>query len=59
MSMEEKIQLVRILEDQGVFQIKGVINQVALLLGVSNFTVYNYLKKIRAANSIPAANILT
>lgn len=58
MTMEEKIQLVKILEEKGVFQIKGVINQVALLLGVSNFTVYNYLKKIRAANSIPAANVL-
>lgn len=56
MSKDEKIELVRILEEKGVFQIKGVINQVALLLGVSNFTVYNYLKKIRAANSIPAAN---
>lgn len=58
MTMDEKIQLVRILEENGVFQIKGVINQVALLLGVSNFTVYNYLKKIRAANSIPAADVL-
>jgi len=58
MSMEEKIQLVKILEENGVFQIKGVINQVALLLGVSNFTVYNYLKRIRAANSIPMASVV-
>ena len=58
MSMEEKIQLVKILEDKGVFQIKGVINQVALLLGVSNFTVYNYLKKIRAAHSISVASVM-
>ncbi len=58
MSMGEKIQLVKILEEKGVFQIKGVINQVALLLGVSNFTVYNYLKKIRAAHNIPSANAL-
>lgn len=50
MTTDEKITLVRILEEKGVFQIKGVINQVALKLGVSNFTVYNYLKKIRAAN---------
>jgi len=58
MTMEEKIQLVSILEEKGVFQIRGVVNQVALLLGVSNFTVYNYLKKIRAANAIPAATVL-
>ncbi|MFH2128758.1 MAG: PAS domain-containing protein [bacterium] len=58
MSMEEKVHLVKILEEKGVFQIKGVINQVALLLGVSNFTVYNYLKKIRAANRFTAVDVL-
>lgn len=48
MSTEEKTLLVKYLEDKGVFQIKGVVNQVALKLGVTHFTVYNYLKKIRA-----------
>ncbi len=47
MSTEEKIRLVSELEKKGAFQIKGVVNQVALRLGVSNFTIYNYLKKIR------------
>ncbi len=50
MSTEEKINLVRLLERKGVFQIKGVVNQMALQLGVSSFTVYNYLKRIRAEN---------
>jgi predicted transcriptional regulator YheO len=57
MSTEEKINLVRILERKGVFQIKGVVNQMALQLGVSSFTVYNYLKKIRAENGVIANNI--
>jgi predicted transcriptional regulator YheO len=35
-----------------------VINQVSLLLGVSNFTVYNYLKKIRASNSFVMPDVL-
>ena len=52
MSTDEKIRLVKILERTGAFQIKGVINQVSLRLGVSNFTIYNYLKKIRAADSV-------
>lgn len=50
MTTDEKIRLVKILEDKGAFQIKGVVNQIALRLGVSNFTIYNYLKKIRADN---------
>ena len=58
MTTDEKINLVRILERKGVFQIKGVINQVALQLGVTNFTVYNYLKKIRATNGSSITDIL-
>ncbi len=50
MNTEEKIRLVKILETKGAFQIKGMVGQVALRLGVSNFTIYNYLKKIRATN---------
>jgi predicted transcriptional regulator YheO len=46
MSTGEKIQLVRELKENGVFQIKGGVDQVAHLLGITRFTVYNYLKKI-------------
>ncbi len=58
MSMEEKIQLVKVLEEKGIFQVKGVVSQISLLLGVSSFTVYNYLKKIRASNSFVMPNVL-
>lgn len=46
MSTGEKIKLVRELKENGVFQIKGGVDQVAHLLGITRFTVYNYLKKI-------------
>ncbi|MCG8640378.1 MAG: PAS domain-containing protein [Desulfobacterales bacterium] len=58
MNTEEKIQLVKSLEEKGAFQIKGVVNQVALRLGVSNFTIYNYLKKIRAPNGTAIRDII-
>ncbi|MDY0163565.1 transcriptional regulator [Desulfobotulus sp.] len=48
MSMEERIETVRELEANGVFKIKGGIDQVALLMGVSKYTVYNYLKRMQA-----------
>jgi predicted transcriptional regulator YheO len=51
MTTEEKIQLTSLLEEQGVFRMKGAVNQVAELTGVSNFTIYNYLKKIRKTSS--------
>jgi predicted transcriptional regulator YheO len=47
MSVEEKTTLIRLLEEQGTFQLKGAVEQVALLMGVTRYTVYNYLKKIR------------
>lgn len=58
MTTNEKIRLVKELEAKGTFQIKGVVNQVAVRLGVSNFTIYNYLKKIRASKSIENADII-
>jgi predicted transcriptional regulator YheO len=58
MSTDEKMRVVNTLEREGTFKIKGAVNQVALKLGVSNFTIYNYLKKIRAAHAINEANAI-
>lgn len=58
MNTEEKIRLVKLLEKKGAFQIRGMVSQVALRLGVSNFTIYNYLKKIRAAYGTPIRDII-
>ena len=48
MSKEEKLQLVQSLEFQGAFLIRGAVEFVAKALGVSKFTVYNYLKEVRS-----------
>ncbi len=58
MTTDEKMRVVNTLEREGTFKIKGAVNQLALKLGVSNFTVYNYLKKIRAAHAINKANAI-
>ena len=58
MSTDEKMRVVNTLEREGIFKIKGAVNQVALKLGVSNYTVYNYLKKIRAALAFDKANVM-
>ena len=52
MTTEEKTQLVRVLERKGAFQIKQGVDHVAVLLGVSKYTVYNYLQKVRAEHGI-------
>lgn len=50
MNMEEKIECVEQLEVRGAFLIKGANEYVASVLGVSKFTIYNYLQKVRTHN---------
>lgn len=48
MTKEDKLKLVTTLEEKGIFDVKGSIDLVANFLGVSQFTIYNYLKEIRS-----------
>ncbi len=46
MSMDEKTRFVETMKQNGVFQFKGAVEQVAELMDVTKCTVYNYLKRI-------------
>lgn len=46
-SKEEKVSIVQMLDEKGVFLIKGAVDYVAKVLCVSRYTVYNYLDEIR------------
>jgi predicted transcriptional regulator YheO len=46
MTMEEKKNIIKDLENKGVFKLKGVIGAVASSLKVSDQTVYRYLKEL-------------
>lgn len=48
MHREQRLELVRYLEERGAFLIKGAVRYVASVLGVSSCTVYSYVKEIRA-----------
>ncbi len=50
MSKEEKVNIVKDLDYQGAFLIKGAIDYVAKVLCVSRYTIYNYLDEIRVDN---------
>ena len=47
MTKEEKLQAVRSMMHRGVFLIRGGVERAAVALGVSRFTVYNYLEELR------------
>lgn len=46
MNKDEKMHFVKILEEKGVFLVKGAVDDVAEMLGVSKFTIYNWLDKV-------------
>ena len=50
LSLEEKHRAVRMLDDRGAFTVRKGVEQVADALGVSRFTIYNYLNAARAAD---------
>lgn len=52
MNRIEKIKLVKELEKNGVFRIKGGVDHIALLMGISKYTIYNYLKIIQTEEGI-------
>ena len=46
MTKEDRIKLVQQLNKYGAFQIKDSISHVSMRMGVSKYTIYNYLKEI-------------
>jgi predicted transcriptional regulator YheO len=50
MNVDEKTSLIGQLEENSTFLLKGSVEQVARMMGVTKFTVYNYLKKVRNNN---------
>ena len=45
--IEKNRKIVQKLQELGIFEIKGAVDTVAAELGVSKFTIYNYLRDVR------------
>lgn len=52
----EKQQVVRVLEERGAFFVRHGVETVASALGVSRFTVYNYLNRELNRENAPREN---
>jgi len=64
MSRDEKMEVVKRLEERGAFLVKRAAEQVAEALDLSRFTIFSYLKEIRhdaggrqASNGVTAAGV--
>ncbi|ATP50513.1 hypothetical protein CR512_14505 [Pseudomonas putida] len=53
MTKQAKVDAVRVMQERGVFIVKGGVEKAASALGVTRYTVYNYLEQLRGEQ--PAA----
>ena len=51
LSAEDRLQIITVLEREGIFMLKGVIREVAGALGCSQASVYRYLTQVRNDNA--------
>jgi len=51
MKRHEKVELIRFMDEKGIFLMKGSVEKVASLLGVSKVTVYSYLDDIKTKSN--------
>ena len=47
MGYKDKLRLIQVLEERGLFDIRGAVNRVADLLDVSRATIYNYRSNLK------------
>jgi predicted transcriptional regulator YheO len=51
MTVSEKTEMIHLLEQSGTFKLKGAVEEVASLMGVTKYTVYNYLKRLNGRSN--------
>lgn len=52
MNQAEKLRLIQILEERGLFKIRGAVPRVAQLLNVSRASIYNYRSNVTSNSTV-------
>lgn len=52
MNKKEKIEAVRVMQDRGMFIVKGGVEKAASKLGVTRYTIYNYLDELKKSGGV-------
>ncbi|WP_028634173.1 MULTISPECIES: helix-turn-helix transcriptional regulator [Pseudomonas] len=50
MTKQAKVDAVRVMQERGLFIVKGGVEKAAAALGVTRYTIYNYLEQLRGAS---------
>lgn len=51
MNKQAKVEAVRMMQDRGLFIVKGGVEKAAEALGVTRYTIYNYLEQLRGEHA--------
>ncbi|MNM39807.1 YheO-like PAS domain protein [compost metagenome] len=54
MNKQAKVEAVRVMQERGLFIVKGGVEKAAAALGVTRYTVYNYLEQLRGEDASAA-----
>ena len=47
MTKQDNLEIIKFMDDKGIFLVKGAIDKVASCLGLSKVTIYGYLDIVR------------
>ncbi|MFP3498687.1 helix-turn-helix domain-containing protein, partial [Pseudomonas sp. SIMBA_059] len=50
MNKQAKVEAVRVMQERGLFIVKGGVEKAASALGVTRYTIYNYLEQLRGTS---------
>jgi predicted transcriptional regulator YheO len=56
MQKRHKLEVVRLLDERGLFLIRDAVDFVATALGVTRYTIYNYLNELKPAEEVVATS---
>ncbi|WP_449433629.1 helix-turn-helix transcriptional regulator [Pseudomonas putida] len=56
MNKHAKVEAVRVMQERGLFIVKGGVEKAAKALGVTRYTVYNYLEQLRGESASAACD---
>ena len=52
MNKDERLAFIKALNDKGIFILKGSVDKIAKILGLSKYTVYSYIQEIKSRGRI-------
>lgn len=51
LTKQDNLEMIRFMDDKGIFLVKGAIDKVAACMGLSKVTIYGYLDTVRGKNA--------